>query len=514
MRIFKPLLRWEAKQPDTPNANPTEEEKESGLFSHAILDRNGIIVEVSKEFSKLTGVRRLSLKSNHIKQVLTNHSTQVVQTLLNKISQSYPLETTEINLKQKGDKTIPLELILTLYNQHGNRRILAIFKNINPQKKEVADLFAQKEHYRLIAENTAYVQLLIDRNMNCLFASPSCMKLSGYTIEEIKQKNLYTLIHPNDFDQIWEIINTTKLTEKGLFRFRIKHKNGHIIPVECHLKKIINDFGQIDHFIISLHDITTQRNYELQLIKARKEAEKSIKLKNSFLTSITHELRTPLNAIIGFSRIIDQQQSKDNDTNHYIQHIESSGLQLLSLIDNLLYFSKLENNEFHITPHLININEFFRSLAPTIHRDQKKFHKENLEIIGEWDIALNLKTIFTDPDILRKIFINLLDNALKFTREGFVKYGCRPYGIQKFMFFVEDTGIGIPKNYQEVIFEKFRQMDQSITRKYAGSGLGLTVTKKMVEILGGDIWVKSEDGKGASFYFTLPTKIKTDMSVR
>ena len=136
--------------------------------------------------------------------------------------------------------------------------------------------------------------------------------------------------------------------------------------------------------------------------------------------------------------------------------------------------------------------------------DLKKFNKENLELIAQWDVNPSLPFIYTSRDVMRHIFTNLLDNAIKFTREGYIRYGCRPYGIRNYLFFVEDSGIGIPANSMELIFEKFTQLDQSLSREYGGTGLGLTVTRRFVDLLGGDIWVISEENKGSSFFFTIP----------
>jgi signal transduction histidine kinase len=246
--------------------------------------------------------------------------------------------------------------------------------------------------------------------------------------------------------------------------------------------------------------------YEQELIRARKESETSHRMKNDFLASITHELRTPLNAIIGFARILEPRIS-DNENSKLIQHIESSGMQLLGLIDNMLEYARLENNQIELQKQRFRINEFFRELAPVVRSDIQKFQKENLEIICTWDSFNSAAEIITNQQVVKNIFMNLLENAIKFTREGYVRYGCRPYGIGHYLFFVEDSGIGIPEDFKELIFEKFTQVDQSLSREFGGAGIGLTVSKKLIELLGGEIWVMSNKDQGSSFFFTLPDGI-------
>ncbi|MBN2165059.1 MAG: PAS domain S-box protein [Marinilabiliaceae bacterium] len=473
------------------------------LFAHAIIDKKGAFLQLSKEIIQLTGVKKSVLKKSQIGKILSHSSAISVRQLISTVSHASPFVSSEINLIRQGQSSIPMELVMNLYTENGKEQLFCIFRNMNPDRRLIAELFTLKEHYRLLAEHTSYVQILLDKDLKSIYISPSCKLLSGYSSDEAKLMNLFSLVHPDDFETFWEHLNSNSNQTFINFRFRFKDKERQFIPVECQLSRIVDSFGQPEYVVLNLHDITRQKLYELDLIRARKEAETADKMKNNFLASISHELRTPLNSIIGFARILDQNEFVD-DAHKYIQCIETSGIQLLSLIDNLLEYAKLENEETEIEIQPVDIKHFFEELAINIKIELNNSGKKNFELIGEWDIATEAKEIKTNPGVLKSIFSNLISNAFKFTTEGYVHYGCKPYGIKSYLFYVEDSGIGIPHESTEIVFDKFTQVDQSLSRRFGGAGLGLSVTKRFVELLGGEIWVLSEPGIGSSFYFTLP----------
>lgn len=512
MRILRPLLQFKGEHANRKKvAKDPNLSKANSQFIHAIVNKTGRLEEMSQSFIDLCEFPEDFLKKGLLSRLLTSSSAQSTRRVIRRLSERYPYTTTELTITTKSGNNIRLEAAFYLLQTSCSQRILMLIKNNNEEQQLVDDLFTQKEHFRIVAENTAYVQILLDSQSNCLFISPSAQALSGYSIDAIKTQHLYSLVHPEDVNTLWELMNAPAIMDKQTLQFRIKHIDGHYIPVECHLHKIYGDFVTPEYYVLNLHDITRQKQHEQDLIRARKKAEISNEIKDNFLTSVTHELRTPLNAIIGFSRVLDQKQL-DPESMKQIKAIESNGLQLLGLIDNILDFTCLNASYYKIIPAEIELDAFFRKLAPQVRSDQKKFDKENLEIIAEWELDQHFPFITSDAQLLLKIFTNLLDNAIKFTREGFVKYGCRPYGVRQYMFFVEDSGIGIPDDYLDIIFEKFRQMDQSVSREFGGMGIGLTVTKQMVELLGGEIWVKSENGEGSSFYFTLPVTFRHSTS--
>ncbi|VAW14498.1 hypothetical protein MNBD_BACTEROID01-1354 [hydrothermal vent metagenome] len=249
-----------------------------------------------------------------------------------------------------------------------------------------------------------------------------------------------------------------------------------------------------------------RKKTEQGLINALEKATESDRLKSAFLATISHELRTPLNAIIGFSDIISKDLPID-DIIEFNKTINASGNHLLAIVKDLFDITLIESGEIKIAKENFKLRTILNDVQNIIKAEQEKTNKGN--------IGLNLVTppegegliINTDPSKLKQILINLLKNALKFTHEGYINYG---YNIEAghdkpvLKFYIEDTGIGIPKEKQELIFDIFRQVEDSHTRIYGGAGIGLSISKKLAELLGGRIWLESEKGEGSTFYLEIP----------
>jgi signal transduction histidine kinase len=234
---------------------------------------------------------------------------------------------------------------------------------------------------------------------------------------------------------------------------------------------------------------------------ARNKAEESDKLKSSFINNMSHEIRTPINAIVGFADLLDEPDYSEEEKTRFRGLIRASSQHLLSVITDILQISTIDTGQvllnrktFGILPELQSI---FDSFQPLVAGRQIRFALENQGVSDDL-------TLTTDRTKWIQVLNNLLTNALKFTSKGEIILGCRhlPDFIE---FYVSDTGIGLDPGKQDLIFEKFRQADHSITRKYGGSGLGLAISKAYVELMGGTIRVDSRPGEGSRFSFTVPT---------
>lgn len=247
-----------------------------------------------------------------------------------------------------------------------------------------------------------------------------------------------------------------------------------------------------------LENIVRERTAEL--LQAKEKAEESNRLISAFLANMSHEIRTPMNGIIGFSNLLKTPDLASEKKVKYIELIQESGSRMIGIIEDLINISKIESGQEVVILSELDLFEFMKQLRQRFEteasRKKIKLHFFNQENIDD----LILKT---DKQKLQVILNNLLSNALKYTLEGEVVFGYhRKEGHAEF--FVKDTGIGIERDKQEIVFERFVQADAGITRTYEGAGLGLTITKAYVEMLGGKIWLKSEKGKGTDFYFSLP----------
>ena len=271
-------------------------------------------------------------------------------------------------------------------------------------------------------------------------------------------------------------------------------------PVCVYLEGIISGTGK--ECLVSVVDITLRKLAEAELLKAKEKAEESDRLKTAFLANISHEIRTPLNSILGFAELLKGTDLNEDSKTRYVNIIEKSGGRLLNIINNILTISKLESGQMEISISETNMNEQIEtvySLYKPI-ADQKQIRLSYRTTLPEKKAMVN-----TDMGKLLAVLTNLVKNALKYTEKGSIEIGYQPKG--KYLeFYVRDTGPGIPVDRYDAIFDRFVQSDIANKGAKQGAGLGLSIAKAYVEMLGGTIWLKSEPGKGSVFFFTLPYK--------
>ncbi len=250
-----------------------------------------------------------------------------------------------------------------------------------------------------------------------------------------------------------------------------------------------------------------------KLQSAKEKVEEADRLKSAFLANMSHELRTPMNGIIGFSKLILESKDLDEETKvKYLNIIHKSGYILLDLVNDIIDLSKIEAKQLKLNNTEFKLNELIDELLSFFISERDNLEKQGIKILAEKEYNYQDLTIYSDSNRIRQVLYNLLTNALKFTIKGSIKFG---YYVElpNIVFFVKDTGIGLTELEKVVIFDRFRQVDDKSTRRYGGSGIGLSICKGIVENLNGKIWVESKKGKGSTFYFTLPlnqTKSETD----
>ena len=248
-----------------------------------------------------------------------------------------------------------------------------------------------------------------------------------------------------------------------------------------------------------------EQRYQEELRKAKEKAEESDRLKSTFLSNMSHEIRTPMNAITGFSNLLSTPDLSPEKKSEFTERISKNCYELLDLIENILDLAKLEAGQILIHEKKCPIDILLENIYGKFSGDLSRSNKDNINfklVTGSKNKDLN---IVTDPSRIHQVLNKLIDNALKFTEKGSVEFS---YTIQKknIQFYVKDTGVGLSEDQKEFVFERFRKAEETKTKLYGGAGLGLSICKKLVELMGGRIWVQSERQKGSHFYFTIPLK--------
>jgi len=263
----------------------------------------------------------------------------------------------------------------------------------------------------------------------------------------------------------------------------------------------IDDPRVIETFLYQASIALQRRRLEKELIKAKERAEESDRLKTAFLANMSHEIRTPINGIIGFSQLLEQAFDDPEKREEFIQIIRTNANLLLSLIDDIIDVSRIQEGQVKLKKTIVNINLLLDDiLTPYMNPISQG---KDIQTQIEKSLPDEEAIVLADPLRLKQILNNLISNAFKFTEKGSITVG---YTVDNDMiiFYVADTGIGIPKDKQEEIFQRFMQADVSLTRRYGGTGLGLAISKGLVELMGGKIWVESTEGLGSKFYFSIP----------
>jgi len=395
--------------------------------------------------------------------------------------------------------------------------IVVIYDDITERKKAEFDLLKTKERYRIATEETKVA--VWERNLESDkgHADAVLFEILGYPIPQVDDsfsiwKNY---IHPEDLEVIQDL--NLQLKEDKIraidFKFRATDINGNIRWFMDKGVALKNIKGETTRLIGTISDITQQQQIEEQLILAKEKAEEADNLKSTFLANMSHEIRTPMNGILGFSDLLMHEETSEEERVNYIDIIHQSGKQLLNIINDILDISKIEVGQIQINEDDCSINDMLDELQGLFKPDIK--NKTNLKLKTHKELSDNESIVITDGVRVRQILTNLVNNAIKFTPKGYVEFGYMIIPRDKptdeikhdIQFFVKDTGIGIPDSKREIIFDPFRQSDESHTRKFGGTGLGLAISKGFVELLGGKIWHESAEKSGSTFFFTIPYKV-------
>lgn len=376
----------------------------------------------------------------------------------------------------------------------------------------VEDITERKRAKIALRESEAYLRTLVQtipdliwvKDVNGVFlkCNPMFERSMGVSEAELVGKTDYDLIefdraelfHQND-------LKVLKACKPLIFEeWNINTENGQQVYMETTKTPMVDSNGTIMGILGIGHDITHRKLAEKELIEAKEKAEESDRLKSSFLANMSHEVRTPLNSILGFSTLLADIEFNKTQRDEFIYHIIRNGNNLLNIINDIMDISKIESGEIKLHKGPVEAGTFVAGIKNQFSFQTKE---KELEIKLSVPVAGDQTIVYADKDRLHQVLSNLVSNAMKFTFKGHIEIGYQPKG-DEVEFFVKDTGIGIPKEYHDKIFQRFRQVETEKNRKYGGNGLGLAITKNLLELMDGRIWLNSEPGQGTAFHFTLP----------
>ncbi len=418
-------------------------------------------------------------------------------------------DTNEWTYIKKDNSRITVELSVTSLRNDDNiiTGFMGIAKDITEKKAWENQLLISENRHRGFFENTQGLMCTHDIHGNFLTINPAGAELIGYTKEEVLQRSLFDIVPESSVQGVKSYLHEILTTGKSKGLMKITHRNGSSRTWMYNnvLSELIN--GQ-QYVIGNAVDITERILMEKELIKAKENAEKNALAKDTFLANMSHEIRTPMNAIIGFSNLLKDTQLEEEQRD-YVSNINIASENLLGIINDILDISKIESGHIVIEKITFNIKDLLKNAKAVLSHKAQEKGLELSSIIDE-----NIPTfVVGDPTRLNQILLNLTNNAIKFTEKGKVKILVE---LSKesatecvILFSVMDTGIGIPADKLESIFDRFTQADSDTTRKFGGTGLGLSISKSLTELQDGNLWVESTPGKGSTFSFSLPFGVDT-----
>lgn len=375
-----------------------------------------------------------------------------------------------------------------------------IAMSVRLQKNRDA-LKESEQRFRLLADATNEAVFISHKGI-CIDANKGACKLLGYTLQEFTGSNLLDFVAPESYDLVRE--NLFSGYDQPYQAVAVS-KSGEKIPVL--LQGTMYKYHRKLTRLTTCTDLRAQKKSEAELIAAKEKAEESDRLKSAFLANISHEIRTPMNAIYGFAQLLQDEDYDEESKDEFIDLINTNSQDLLHIIEDLIDISKMESDSFSLRSEEFDVVQTLSEVIESV-KVNPKFRKK-LGFVKQFPKGKKFN-LNSDPDRFKQVFNNLITNACKFTDHGNVHVGfeiIEPDEMdsqRRISFYVKDTGIGIPEEKIHIIFDRFRQVDESHTRVYGGAGLGLTITKKIVELMGGKIWVESELGRGSIFYVNLP----------
>ncbi|NOZ46474.1 MAG: response regulator, partial [Chlorobi bacterium] len=415
-----------------------------------------------------------------------------VKTGIAKIFNKAINKTHELTATHKNGNIIPIEMNLTQETILNKWQATAIIRDITEKKKIIKELEDSKYLMEKILNSFEDGIYLSSSDYEIKYLNPAMINKIGHNaVGEKCYKAIYNLNEKCS----WCYFEKLK-EKKGSTSVKVKIENKNYL-----VKSVLLDNNSK---LTDYYDITEIEKAKSQLIRAVKKAQESDRLKSAFLANMSHEIRTPLNGIIGFAEILRSSKITKDKVYSFSDIIIQRSHYLLELINDILDLSKLEAGQVKVKEARTSINLIFDDIF--VFFNSQSHLKKDVKLKYINTLNRNQSSIITDDLRLRQILINLISNAFKFTETGNIEFGCSLLDSKNLQFYIKDTGLGIPSDKQALIFERFGQVENTISRTHTGTGLGLAISKNLVNLMGGKIWLESIENEGTTFYFTMPYK--------
>jgi len=420
-----------------------------------------------------------------------------------------PYEIELLGIRADGETRTILANGFPEQDENGNViRLYGTAQDITERKRTEKALAESEKRYALVIDAIEQGIWDWDVSNNTVYYSREWKKQIGY--EEHELPDLFDTwiehLHPDEREYcLGRVKEYLENPIRNFFlEFRFRHKDGSYRWIHNKASSILDENGRVVRMFGAHSDITRQKTMMEEIQVARRKAEASDRLKTAFLANMSHEIRTPMNAIVGFSSMLSEPEHTEEEKKHFADIIQSRSDDLMHLINDILQISRIESGNLTVEKIKVSIHSLITEMESEFMERIGRIKKPNLVLEAYKPLPEPGPTIKTDGYIIKQVLSNLIDNAIKYTGEGTIRVGYQRPEKDQITFFVSDTGIGIAKEDQSLIFEHFRQAEKQDHRKYGGTGLGLSICKGSLEMLGGRIWVESEPGTGSTFYFTIP----------
>jgi PAS domain S-box-containing protein len=470
-------------------------------------DKDHTIIYANKSFCEMMGYDKMEVIGQPFFRFAPDASTIDLLKQKNLLRLQHITDQYEIQLKKKDGSLVYFLIGASpLQNEHGEvTGSLGTFTDITERKNMEEALKSSEKRFRTLFEDAQGFLCTHALDGTILSINKAAADMVGLKPAALQQTNFRQMLAADADAEFDQYLRTTGQQKQATGIFRVVNQSRNTFHYLVYRNILYQETGKEPYVIVSAQDITDRISMEEQLRQAKTVAENSVKVKEQFLANISHEIRTPMNAIIGLTGVL-QKMMVEEEEKSYLEAIQSSADKLLIIINDILDFSKIEAGKIEFERTVFNPR---RVLQESLHLFEATASESNnrLKVIIDTEVP---ELVIGDPGKLSQILNNLLSNAIKFTHNGLIRVFLEMVTQQEdtcqLEFQVHDTGIGIPEEKLQTVFESFTQGSSDTTRKYGGTGLGLTITKKLIELQGGTISVTSQPNQGSTFSFTLSYK--------